>query len=197
MGGLGGYADGDATVAEFDEPGGISYAEGILYVADTNNHVIRLIDLEEGLVDTLDFANPEALVIDAAAVTLLGGNLADNEVIELDLQLLAPGEGRIRLSLFLPENYTINPLINSQIEIRSDEGLIASGVVADAADGLPFDIGPGKGTLYADLTLYYCRKGAEALCFIEDLNWVIPYEASADYEQVEVALYRDITAPNL
>ena len=30
LGGLGGYADGDATVAEFDEPGGISYAAGIL-----------------------------------------------------------------------------------------------------------------------------------------------------------------------
>ena len=42
LGGLGGYADGDAAVAEFDEPGGISYADGILYVADTNNHVVRL-----------------------------------------------------------------------------------------------------------------------------------------------------------
>ncbi len=196
LGGLGGYADGDATVAEFDEPGGISYAEGILYVADTNNHVVRLIDLESGLVDTLEFTNPEALVIDSDRVTLLGGNTADDATIELDLQLLKPGEGRIRLSLSLPENYTINPLINSQIDIRSDENLIASGVVADAAYGLPFDIGAGEGTLYADLTLYYCRKGAEALCFIEDLSWVIPYEASFDYDQSEVTLYREISALN-
>ena len=64
LGGLGGYADGGPAVAEFDEPGGISYADGILYVADTNNHVIRTIDLEEGLVDTFKFSNPEALVIE-------------------------------------------------------------------------------------------------------------------------------------
>ena len=58
LGGLGGYADGDALVAEFDEPGGLSYANGALYVADTNNHVIRTIDLDAGLVDTLEFSNP-------------------------------------------------------------------------------------------------------------------------------------------
>ena len=46
LGGLGGYADGDAMTAAFDEPGGLSYANGILYVADTNNHAIRTIDLE-------------------------------------------------------------------------------------------------------------------------------------------------------
>ena len=42
---------------QFDEPGGISYADGILYVADTNNHVIlRVIDLEAGIVDTFAFS---------------------------------------------------------------------------------------------------------------------------------------------
>ena len=30
----------------FDEPAGITYAAGKLYVADTNNHAIRTIDLE-------------------------------------------------------------------------------------------------------------------------------------------------------
>ena len=197
LGGLGGYADGDATVAEFDEPGGISYTEGILYVADTNNHVIRLIDLETGLVDTLEFANPEALVIDAAALTLLGGNLADDEVIELDLQLLAPGEGSLRLWLEFPDEYKINPLIDSRLEVRSDDGFSATGLVADANSRLPVDLGEGEGMLYADLTLYYCREGEEALCFIEEVNWVIPYDASADYERSEVTLYRDISMPNL
>ncbi|MCY3797568.1 MAG: thioredoxin-like domain-containing protein [Chloroflexi bacterium] len=196
LGGLGGYADGDATAAEFDEPGGISYADGILYVADTNNHVIRLIDLETGLVDTLEFANPEALVIDAA-VTLLGGNLAGDEVIELDLQLLAPGEGALRLWLEFPDEYKINPLIDSRLDVRSDGGFSATGTVTDANSSLSVDVGEGEGALYADLTLYYCREGEEALCFIEEVNWVIPYEASAEYERSEVTLYRDIFAPSL
>ena len=103
------------SVAEFDEPGGISYADGILYVADTNNHVIRAIDLEAGIVDTLEFSNPEALVIDADALTLLGGNRADDARVELDTQLLTPGAGTISLQLNIPDNYKINPLIDSRL----------------------------------------------------------------------------------
>jgi thiol-disulfide isomerase/thioredoxin/DNA-binding beta-propeller fold protein YncE len=34
--------------AQFDEPAGLAFAAGKLYVADTNNHAIRVIDLEQG-----------------------------------------------------------------------------------------------------------------------------------------------------
>ena len=34
--------------AAFDQPGGLSVASGKLYIADTNNHLIRLIDLSVG-----------------------------------------------------------------------------------------------------------------------------------------------------
>ena len=40
-----GDADGPGVEAQFSEPGGISIAEGKLYIADTNNHAIRLADL--------------------------------------------------------------------------------------------------------------------------------------------------------
>lgn len=39
--------------AQFDEPSGLSYAAGKLYVADTNNHLIRTISVETGEVATL------------------------------------------------------------------------------------------------------------------------------------------------
>ena len=42
--------------AEFDEPAGLSYAQGKLYVADTNNHAVRVIDLTTGRVSTLEIA---------------------------------------------------------------------------------------------------------------------------------------------
>ena len=38
----------------FDEPAGISAAAGKLYVADTNNHLVRVIDLKDGSVTTLE-----------------------------------------------------------------------------------------------------------------------------------------------
>lgn len=48
-----GHKDGTLTEAQFDEPSGISYADGKLFVADTNNHAIRVIDLQQAIVKTL------------------------------------------------------------------------------------------------------------------------------------------------
>ena len=51
-----GHQDGAATTARFSEPGGIATAEGRLYVADTNNHAVRVCDLASGTVETLEIA---------------------------------------------------------------------------------------------------------------------------------------------
>jgi sugar lactone lactonase YvrE len=48
-----GQRDGVGTKAQFSEPGGLSVAGGKLYVADTNNHAIRVCDLATGKVKTL------------------------------------------------------------------------------------------------------------------------------------------------
>jgi thiol-disulfide isomerase/thioredoxin/sugar lactone lactonase YvrE len=49
-----GHRDGPATKAQFSEPGGLSFADGKLYVADTNNHAIRVCDARTGRVRTLE-----------------------------------------------------------------------------------------------------------------------------------------------
>ncbi len=49
-----GLADGPGLTARFDEPGGLAYHDGRLYVADTNNHAIRVVDTKTGVVSTLD-----------------------------------------------------------------------------------------------------------------------------------------------
>jgi DNA-binding beta-propeller fold protein YncE len=54
-----GHVDGAGAAAQFFEPGGLSIAEAgpgraaVLYVADTNNHAIRVVDLETRIVTTL------------------------------------------------------------------------------------------------------------------------------------------------
>jgi DNA-binding beta-propeller fold protein YncE len=52
-----GLADGPAGSARFAEPGGLSAARGRLFVADTNNHAIRTVDLVSGDVRTLALAD--------------------------------------------------------------------------------------------------------------------------------------------
>lgn len=51
-----GLRDGSGAEARFYEPGGISAGDGVLYVADTNNHAVRVVDLETGMVTTLVLA---------------------------------------------------------------------------------------------------------------------------------------------
>ena len=49
-----GHRDGSPDIAMFHEPGGISVADGKLYVADTNNHAVRAASLDTLTVETLE-----------------------------------------------------------------------------------------------------------------------------------------------
>jgi len=196
LGGLGGYADGEADVAEFDEPGGLSYADGKLYIADTNNHVIRVIDLDAGIVDTLEFSNPEALVIDPDTVTILGGNAADNSTIVLDPQSVLVGDGEITLTITLPEEFKINDLIDSRLDISSDADEAMTVVTIDQlTSNVPITFAEGEVELNAELTLYYCREGEEALCFIDTVTYTIPIIVSDENLDSAIALEREVVPP--
>jgi len=202
LGGLGGYADGDADAAQFDEPGGLSYANGLLYVADTNNHVIRSIDLNTGEVDTVAFSNPQALALDAELLTILG---TDSMMVTLETQDLALGGGEIALRLGFPSDFKINPLIDSRLELRSDSDALKiagadeagaySVTVAENEVHIPVTFAAGEGELRAALTLYYCREGEEGLCFIETVTYIAPFTAAAEHSLSEIALEREIAAP--
>ncbi len=61
--GRAGLADGPFAKAQFDEPSGLAFAgdpqapdKGTLYVADTDNHRVRVLDLQAGTVSTLELA---------------------------------------------------------------------------------------------------------------------------------------------
>jgi len=54
--GAAGHVDGAAGQAQFSEPSGISFAHGKMYIADTNNHAIRVADVGSGVVSTLEIA---------------------------------------------------------------------------------------------------------------------------------------------
>ncbi len=49
-----GFRDGPAVIAELHEPSGVSIASGRIFVADTNNHAIRVADLQTLDVTTLE-----------------------------------------------------------------------------------------------------------------------------------------------
>ena len=57
--GAAGYVDGGPEEAAFSEPAGLSIAGGKMYIADTNNHAIRVADMETWEVSTLELKWPD------------------------------------------------------------------------------------------------------------------------------------------
>jgi NHL repeat. len=204
LGGVGGFRDGGPDAALFDEPGGLDYAGGRLYVADTNNHAIRVIDLAANTVSTVIFPNPEALLI-GGQVTVIGGNAALGEQISLPEQTVGRGRGEIVLYINLPQGYKLNPLapFTAEWTVSGEAAVLdeANRVQRIAAPELPVRIpvllAEGRDLLHGELTIYYCEAVKEELCFIDQVGVDVPVVVSPDAAGTEIRIERTIIPPEL
>ncbi len=204
LGGTGGFRDGSAAEAQFDEPGGLAYNAGKLYVADTNNNAIRVVDVATGTVNTVIFPNPEALQI-ADAVTVVGGNAAAGASITVGAQTVKAGGGQIVLNLALPEGYKLNSIAPFSAEWSSD-GTAVTFTDADKSQSIvappmpvivPVTLAEGQATVKGDLTIYYCEAVKESLCFIDRVTVNIPVTVAADGTGTVLKAERVITPPQI
>ncbi|GCF08201.1 thioredoxin-like domain-containing protein [Dictyobacter arantiisoli] len=62
--GLEGHADGAIDAASFRRPQGVTLADNVLYVADTENHLIRRVDLDTERVDTIAGTGDQAGLVE-------------------------------------------------------------------------------------------------------------------------------------
>lgn len=197
-----GFRDGGADEAQFYEPGGLDYADGKLYVADTNNHAIRVIDLEANMVSTVMFPNPEVLQI-AGEITVAGSNSASGEQLDLPEQTVAPGEGEIVLNIVLPEGYKINELAPSLAEWRigNDNAFIAEEDRIQSIDStevrVPVRFEEGEGDVLGYLNVYYCEAEEQTLCYLDEVRVHIPVSISADADGSVINVERSITPPQV
>lgn len=173
--GTAGFRDGDRPT--FDEPGGVSVAGGKLYIADTNNHAIRIADLKTRRVETLVIRGLEKLRPPQA--------LLPSHAMRLPAQRVRSGDGELVLNLALPEGYKLNPLAKSLLRISANPGdsvrtLSGAEVVIDT---LPLRV-PLKmqadGELQLVAEVYYCQSGKEALCYFKQLQWQVPIQVTAN-----------------
>ncbi|MBZ0279568.1 MAG: redoxin domain-containing protein [Anaerolineae bacterium] len=204
LGGTGGFQDGEAAAAAFDEPGGLDYANGKLYIADTNNDAIRVIDLATNTVSTVTFTNAAALQI-SGQVTIVGGNSAGGETIQFEAQTVAAGAGEIVLNIALPEGYKLNNLAPFTADWASDNAAVTIGA-EDAAQSIlepelpihvPVTLTEGNAMVTGDLTIYYCEAVNESLCFIDRVTVQIPVTVGADGTGSEITLERAIIPPQV
>jgi thiol-disulfide isomerase/thioredoxin len=190
----------DDAPAQFDEPAGLAYAGGKLYVADTNNHAIR----------TIELAHPEKV----ATLTIQGleppapektndkPRFPDAEQVAVPAAKVKPADGTLTLevALTLPEGYKINPVapLRYLVEAKSDAGPIdrkALGTLARVekpapkfAIELPASGAPGSDTLTISLAYYYCQDGSEGVCKAGNVIWTLPLSVAPDATASSVAL---------
>ena len=169
-----GWRDGDRPL--FYEPGGIAVLGTTLFVADTNNHSIRLIDLDTGGASTLVPAGIEAFMPGPDSDSYAG------TVVEHEPLMLGEGQGTISLEVVLPGGYKVNPDAPSRFVWSVDgEGMTvapdASGSAIDPSFPRTFDVHltAGQGVLTGDISVVYCEAEAEQICLFEQVRIVAPY----------------------
>ena len=165
-----GMADGPGDEATFDEPAGLSHANGKLYVADTNNHVIRVIDIVSREVSTLRLLDAERLA----------ARRPQPATEKMTLQL-RPGPQRLRLEIALPDGKKLNPDAASEISLRWKGGFR---VLPLEAPSVETELDADEGKLEVEATIFYCDEGREGLCYLASHRVEVEVALGDDAETV-------------
>ncbi len=192
-----GWRDGDEP--RFNEPGGISVDGRTAFVADTNNHAIRVIDLATGSTSTLLLEGIEAFEPPPGSDGYRG------TVIPVSPVTVSPGAGTLLLDVQLPAGYAVNGDAPSSLILAPD----GPATIRANGGGTSFDL-TGKrlpvripirfgapGDLVADLTLVYCEKETPELCLIEMVRFEVPIDHGGRNAASEVVLEHRVVLPDL
>ena len=179
--GKSGQTDGER--ATFYEPAGLSIADGKLFVADTNNHAIRVVDLKTKSVSTLKIEGLKPPVESESEIV----TAPNSNEIKLEAQTVAANAiNSLIFNIKLPEGFHLNPNAPQRYEISVENGENVK--IANPAQKfktmpvvVPFAAkSKGAANLKARLTIYYCREDNTGVCLIKSLGWNVPLNVVAD-----------------
>jgi thiol-disulfide isomerase/thioredoxin len=187
-----GTRDGDRKQAQFNEPGGITATTKALFVADTNNHLIRKIDLESNKVSTLELKGLELLT--KQMVRKFRGR-----VVDVEKQTIAPGAGSISLSFALPAGYKYNQGAPFYLAYRTSDDKAVKITDQEAARNftepkfpfeIPLDARQGESTATIEAVIYFCNDEKDKVCLVDSVRVNVPLEVkegAPKQAKVEVA----------
>ena len=185
---------------QFAEPGGLSVAAGKLYIADTNNHVIKVADLATGHMTTLSI---EGLKPPKPPATEENeqDEASPASAAKVETQRISPGDTlRLEFSFNLPAGYKLNESAPASFRLRagSPTDLIAPAELArhhraelaahKAVVNIPLTHKQGNAVFDASLSFTYCRDGVGGVCKLGAAHWTIPIEVTTDAKQTAVNL---------
>jgi hypothetical protein len=170
----------DGRDGKFAEPGGLAIAPDtrLIYVADTNNHSVRVIDTA-GTIRTLKLTN-------GAEAQESSGVLPNLHEFHLTQKVLcnAGSPLEIQLILSMPKNVHLNaeaPLLADassslfeRCELLSQQELNQKVLVSLKTSAVKI----GASTIKARLQVYYCGEGDNSACKVASFVWSCAAEVS-------------------
>ena len=175
--------DGTFEEAELFEPEGVVANGDVLFIADTNNHLIRAANLKQKTVRALRLKGLEKLSVTSAD---------KSRPAEERLNSLAAGSGRVEveLKIVLPENYKLNNEAVNRLWYADNGQRIEQPFTANDTPKITLNLDSDR-ELSVELTLYYCQTKDQRLCMIHNVKLLIPLtvsEAGKNKVQVEYAV---------
>nr|MBP6823656.1 hypothetical protein [Acidobacteriota bacterium] len=176
-----GTKDGDRKLAMFNEPGGISATSKALFVADTNNHLIRRIEFDSGKVSTVELKGLEKLTM--AMVRKFRGR-----TVEVEKQTIAPGSGSIMLSFTLPAGYKYNTGAPFYVAYKSADDKVVKITARENARNftepkfpleIPIESVSGATVATIDSVIYFCNDDTDKVCLVDSVRVNVPLEVKA------------------
>ncbi len=182
---------------QLSEPAGLAFAGNNLYIADTNNHQIRVYNLESKKSSILELTGLEAPKPVAAAETPATGPKAT----EVAAQKVAAAESlKFEVAVKLPEGFKFNKLapVTYRLKAEGDQALVAKDkldqkeeVKPDAgqiAFGVPLSAKSGSGKYRLTVNYSYCRDGEGGVCKFKTVSWIIPITLDEKADQKSIKL---------
>jgi sugar lactone lactonase YvrE/thiol-disulfide isomerase/thioredoxin len=186
--------------SRFSEPAGLAIAGDVLYVADTNNHLVRKIDLQTGRIEPFVV---EGLAPPAPARPTDSEEPDSRRPIQMPAQRLAAGDRiSFEAALLIPAGYKLNKAapVTFRVTAPEQQSLVKADQLAerkeadvpDEGSSLKFDVPlaakAGKATFVVSVSYTYCRDGAGGLCKLGIQRWIVPVDVSPDGKQDVVIL---------
>lgn len=188
----------DGKAPKFYEPSGLSVAGDKLYIADTNNNVVRVADLKTKEVSTLKITG-----LTAPASASPKEILPNREDVSVKAQKIAPGKNELVLDLKLPSGYHLNPESTQVYRVKTLDNTIQIEEGQQSASlknphlpiKIPFKVSAGaqKTSVEVQFTFAYCpidsTKGA---CKIKTLVWNVPIEVDKSAKEQSIKVKHEL-----
>ncbi|HUV30032.1 MAG TPA: thioredoxin-like domain-containing protein [Acidobacteriota bacterium] len=172
-----GLTDGPADEARFNEPSGITTLDDELFIADANNHQIRVLNMESRQVRTLVLTGLERF--ERPSSPRFAGR-----IVRLAPHRLRAGSAEITVDVNLPGGCKLAPGAPTLLHWQSsDEDVVQFARNDGETISFPFSLPARTASGTSDLTLeavvYYCQ-GESSVCLLDNVRILVPVTVDTD-----------------